>query len=339
MVLELLFRPDRQLATARDGRLYCHGAQRLGDGDGNGHLSRTAAQRRPSVGSSYTPDEADPPAAVKVALPSDVSSTLPFTRIVVSWRDLSYAVDTPAGRKTLLHGVSGVALRAAGVPRDARVDHPYAFHRDLDFHVVTRSAGDALARLEVRCDEIHESLNLIDQMVLRLPGGPLAAHVGMLPPERWGMGLVESPRGVVVHWLRADARGGAEARGEDRRAHHRWQPPRRAAPAASLRLPRREPPHRKPPRLRRTLSADFFPRRPRQNPHRRSRLGNHGPARRCANHQGTENVPLRRRRSNQLRHVEIFRALEARRAVAGFDVFEDFALEIAQDDAVGVANR
>ena len=29
----------------------------------------------------------------------------------------------------------------------------------------------------------------------------------MLPPERWGMGLVESPRGVVVHWLRADARG------------------------------------------------------------------------------------------------------------------------------------
>ena len=73
-------------------------------------MAKKAAEKSSrSVGSSYTPDEADPPAAVKVALPSDVSGTLPFTRIVVSWRELSYAVNTPAGSKTLLHGVSGVA--------------------------------------------------------------------------------------------------------------------------------------------------------------------------------------------------------------------------------------
>ena len=104
-------------------------------------------------------------------------------------------------------GVSGVAARASGLSRDARRDHPFAFYRDLDFRVVTRTAGDVLARFEVRVDEIHESLNIVDQMILRLPGCPLAQHLGELPAGRWGSGVVESPRGLHVHWLRADERG------------------------------------------------------------------------------------------------------------------------------------
>ena len=104
-------------------------------------------------------------------------------------------------------GVTGVAARASGLPRDGRKDHPFAFYRDLDFQVVTRTGGDVLARFELRADEIHESLNIIDQMMLRLPGGPLAQHLGELPPGRWGSSVVESPRGLHVHWLRADARG------------------------------------------------------------------------------------------------------------------------------------
>ena len=63
------------------------------------------------------------------------------------------------------------------------------------------------ARFEQRLAEIHESLNLVDQMILRLPGGPIAQHLGELPPGRWGFGLVESSRGLTSHWLRCDARG------------------------------------------------------------------------------------------------------------------------------------
>ena len=112
---------------------------------------------------------------------------------------------TPAVVRDL--GVTGVAARASGSTRDARKDHPYAFYRDLDFNVVTRRAGDVFARYELRADEVHESLNLIDQMIQRLPGGALAQHLGQLPAERWGLGLVESPRGSLTHWLRADHRG------------------------------------------------------------------------------------------------------------------------------------
>ena len=104
-------------------------------------------------------------------------------------------------------GVTGVAARASGLTIDGRRDHPYAFYRELDFQVVTRTAGDVHARFEQRLAEIHESLNLVDQMILRLPGGPIAQHLGELPPGRWGFGLVESSRGLTSHWLRCDARG------------------------------------------------------------------------------------------------------------------------------------
>jgi Ni,Fe-hydrogenase III large subunit len=108
-------------------------------------------------------------------------------------------------------GVVGPAARASGLDRDARRDHAYAFYRDLDFRVPLRESGDVLARLQMRADEAHESINLIDQLVLRLPGGPLAQHVAPAPAGRWGVGLVESPRGMLMHWARVDGREGIES--------------------------------------------------------------------------------------------------------------------------------
>jgi Ni,Fe-hydrogenase III large subunit len=104
-------------------------------------------------------------------------------------------------------GATGPVARASGATRDARRDHPYAFYRELDFEVARGETGDARARLDVRVAEIHESLNLIDQLLLRLPGGPTAQHLGAPPADRWGCGLVESPRGLLTHWLRLDPEG------------------------------------------------------------------------------------------------------------------------------------
>ncbi len=104
-------------------------------------------------------------------------------------------------------GVVGPAARAAGLPGDTRRDHPYAFYRDVDFVVPLREAGDALARVELRFDELHESLNVADQLLLRLPGGPLTTHLGEIPPGASGLGLVESPRGRLAHWVRTGPGG------------------------------------------------------------------------------------------------------------------------------------
>jgi Ni,Fe-hydrogenase III large subunit/Ni,Fe-hydrogenase III component G len=138
---------------------------------------------------------------------ADVASVLRSARANAAVMDRLTATGVLTAQVARDFGVTGVAARASGSIRDGRKDHPYAFYRELDFQVVSRTGGDVLARLDVRGDEIVESLNLIDQMILRLPGGPLVQHVGELQPGRWGFGLVESPRGLLSHWLRADDHG------------------------------------------------------------------------------------------------------------------------------------
>ena len=66
-------------------------------------------------------------------------------------------------------------------------------------------AGDVNARVWVRIREVEQSLRLIEQILQRLPGGPIkidAPVVGGKTVE--GAGLVESFRGDVLVWLRIE---------------------------------------------------------------------------------------------------------------------------------------
>ncbi len=79
------------------------------------------------------------------------------------------------------YGVSGPIARASGLDMDLRRDEPYLAYADLfgpdgPGRVVTRGAGDALARLEVLLEQVHVSLDLAVRCVevLRdLPDGPI----------------------------------------------------------------------------------------------------------------------------------------------------------------------
>lgn len=79
------------------------------------------------------------------------------------------------------YGVSGPIARASGLDMDLRRDEPYLAYAELfapggPGKVVTREAGDALARLEVLLEQVHVSLDLATRCVevLRdLPGGPI----------------------------------------------------------------------------------------------------------------------------------------------------------------------
>jgi Ni,Fe-hydrogenase III large subunit len=50
--------------------------------------------------------------------------------------------------------------------------------------------------------EVEQSLSLIDQIMDRLPEGPLLAKAGSLGESREGMAVVEGFRGDVLVWLR-----------------------------------------------------------------------------------------------------------------------------------------
>ena len=58
-------------------------------------------------------------------------------------------------------GIVGVAGRASGIDLDVRRDHPYAAYRRYSFRVPVYQAGDVWHRMQVRIDEVKESLGII----------------------------------------------------------------------------------------------------------------------------------------------------------------------------------
>jgi len=74
-----------------------------------GSLARLGDAARP--GSSYLPDELESAcAAVPIDATVSAGNVLPFTPIILAWRNLEYSVHTAEGPKRLLRGLSGLAV-------------------------------------------------------------------------------------------------------------------------------------------------------------------------------------------------------------------------------------
>ena len=91
------------------------------------------------------------------------------------------------------YGVSGPVARASGLDVDLRRDEPYLAYGQLAVRVVTRTAGDALARYGCVLDQVHASLDLADAVLDRLPG--LSGPVNVRLPK-----TVKAPEGAVYEW-------------------------------------------------------------------------------------------------------------------------------------------
>jgi len=67
------------------------------------------------------------------------------------------------------YGITGPNQRACGIKRDLRRDSPYLVYDQLDFEVITGTASDAYERTWVRYHEMHQCIDLIRQIVARMP--------------------------------------------------------------------------------------------------------------------------------------------------------------------------
>ncbi|WMW24466.1 F420H2 dehydrogenase subunit FpoD [Methanolobus sediminis] len=109
-------------------------------------------------------------------------------------------------------GVSGPPLRATGVAFDIRKDEPYLVYNDLDFKVCTQTDGDVFARIQVRLDEMRESMYIIEQCLDQIPSGPLfpegTPYGKRSPVMRVPAGevfhRVEDPRGEMGFYMVSD---------------------------------------------------------------------------------------------------------------------------------------
>ena len=68
-------------------------------------------------------------------------------------------------------GTSGPVARGSGYSCDVRKHHPYSAYTKMDFKEVLRTAGDTLARYEVRIQEMWESVAMIESLIDNIPEG------------------------------------------------------------------------------------------------------------------------------------------------------------------------
>ncbi len=104
-------------------------------------------------------------------------------------------------------GVVGIAGRASGINRDLRRDHPHCAYGNLALKVPLYTAGDVLARFNIRVDEVRESFKLIGQIRRQQAQGDLGGETGSIPAFHKALGYVEGWRGEIVHWVMTDTNG------------------------------------------------------------------------------------------------------------------------------------
>ena len=145
--------------------------------------------------------------AVRGRLP-DLESLLVGNEIVYA---RTHGVGALSPEAVAAYGVSGPIARASGLDVDLRRDAPYLAYAELfgpggPGRVVTRTAGDCLARLEVLLEQTHVALDLAQaclEMLRTLPPGPINVKLPKVlkVPEGELYTATENPLGFNGYFL------------------------------------------------------------------------------------------------------------------------------------------
>jgi len=116
-----------------------------------------------------------------------------------------------AGRlnaKTAKHlATLGYVARASGLAYDVRHHHGYAPYDSYMLSIPTATAGDVAARWQLRADEVHESLNLLHELLIDLPESDYVTPWPESADVTEGIGMVEGWRGEIISYVRFDNKG------------------------------------------------------------------------------------------------------------------------------------
>ena len=108
----------------------------------------------------------------------------------------------------IAYGCSGPTLQASGVPMDPRKDEAYEKYGEVEFRVPVGRNGDSYDRLWVLVQRMHESCNIIEQCMDKLPPGEFRAP--KLPKTLKMEGEVyvrtENPLGLMGYYVVGDGK-------------------------------------------------------------------------------------------------------------------------------------
>ncbi len=140
-----------------------------------------------------------------------ISKTLKtIHRSLVSQKKFRQTLDGAivSAQTALEWGISGPAMRAAGLNFDLRKSQPFYFYQDIDFDIPVGINGTAYERYLIRYEEIYQSFRIITQVIDNLPLGDIQnpdfaiGYNGVSEllssmdfPKQWQYTGLESPNG------------------------------------------------------------------------------------------------------------------------------------------------
>ena len=99
-------------------------------------------------------------------------------------------------------GCVGPMARASGIDYDAR-NLGYSAYKDIEFKTIIDNKGDSYSRCVVRFKEIFESINIIRQVIDRMPDGEISIKVNGNPNGEY-FARLEQPRGEVIYHIKGN---------------------------------------------------------------------------------------------------------------------------------------
>lgn len=75
--------------------------------------------------------------------------------------------------QAIAFGITGPNLRGSGVDHDLRKKQPYLDYEKYDFDIPVGTVGDCFDRYLVRMEEMRQSVRILEQVIAKLPEGPI----------------------------------------------------------------------------------------------------------------------------------------------------------------------
>jgi ech hydrogenase subunit E len=102
-------------------------------------------------------------------------------------------------------GCVGPFVRASGLEDDIRLFGFGAYGDLADFQPIVSSDGDGYARCEVRAREVLQSIDIISELVEKIPDGPVNQKVKGVPGEgTYAVSRLEQPRGECYYFAKGN---------------------------------------------------------------------------------------------------------------------------------------
>lgn len=90
-------------------------------------------------------------------------------------------------------------IRASGIPQDLRKTEPYEIYQNLIFEIPIGTNGDSYDRYCIRMEEMRQSLQIIYQVLNKMPGGPVKSDNNKIIAESKAI-MKTSMEGLIHHF-------------------------------------------------------------------------------------------------------------------------------------------